>query len=1281
MFAVLVVLVAIFFGVARILLPHVSDYKTDISSAVSDYIGQPVEVRKLNAEWRGFGPALVLEDFTMLNAEGGKPVLKLSEARLDFNLIVSLFMLQPILSNITLVGADLVLTRDEGGRFSVAGIEGQGEAGEVDSVTQWIFSQGKLRLEKSNIIWRDRMFRRREMRFSSINATLRNSGSRHILDASAILPAELGKSLDVHIDLRGGLLDARGRSVGAYFRGEKLKITEFLRSESIADISANVGEADFQLWLNWKDGGLQKLKGDIDVDNVSLYPVASPAGATTSKSARTSSMDIRRLAGKFSWATVKDGWRFDGNDLLMVRDNYQWAPSRVSISVMNDEKAPSLINAYASHMRLEDAAQFLKLFSVGGDELQTTLAAIKPRGVVHNAHISWQRGNNPGYKAYARLDHATTNAWKFIPATNNMSGQIWLEKNKGQAVLERGSVTLDFPGLFRWPIDVDDMNGQVDWIVDGDGWRLMSNKLVVKNEDISSSASFSLVKDKTDERPFMSLVAQFENGDGSQVAHYLPTGIMHDTTVDWLDTAIKGGHVVSGGTIFHGRLSGFPFDKGDGKFEVLFNVENGQLDYAKDWPPISDIDAEVQFIGRSMLINARKGKIFSNEIKWARVELPDMTVMPLPLLVNGDINGVTQDKLNYLISSPKLHEAIGKYLEGMEVDGKSLLRLNLKIPIGKYEDVSVDGWADLENNSLALPGLGRILSNVKGRLKFRKDGLEMDAERAELLGQPTNLQIKTSKTDENSWMNIHARGAFDGKDMAESYVPTIRDQVNGKGELEVLFNIPLGKQNGSDQVAALDIGADFHGVELKLPSPFNKEADDHVELAMKVDFPADSDPVMKVSYGDIIKGAFRLNEAGIAGIKSGEIRVNGGNVSLPDTSGLRIIGWLDNVRLNDWLDLWPKHKAPPIDQKESLSFVSSIDVAMNKLEAYGQEIHNPRVVATPVADTWHLDINSDELAGTANIPSDLLVYPITGKFDHIYISEPSMAGGGLDPRDLPSLDLMVDDFRYESRKLGSFKLDTTRVANGVRVEQAVLSPKATTIIARGGWYINGDEHSSNIQANVHSTDVGKTLKELDYVGAIEGGEGEVNLNLQWPSALYDIDVGHLKGNMQMLLEHGQLLEIDPGAGRLFGMLSLQMLPRRLFLDFSDVFAKGFGFDQIKGTFSIEEGNAYTKDLRLDGPAAKIGIKGRAGLVEQDYDQLVTVTPKVSESLPVIGALTSTPQIGAVILFFQKLFQPGIEEATRNQYTITGKWNDPKISKVKPAKKKGTQEEKNEISTD
>ncbi|MCK4586769.1 MAG: TIGR02099 family protein, partial [Gammaproteobacteria bacterium] len=261
------------------------------------------------------------------------------------------------------------------------------------------------------------------------------------------------------------------------------------------------------------------------------------------------------------------------------------------------------------------------------------------------------------------------------------------------------------------------------------------------------------------------------------------------------------------------------------------------------------------------------------------------------------------------------------------------------------------------------------------------------------------------------------------------------------------------------------------------------------------------------------------------------------------------------------------------------------------------------------------------------------------------------------------------DLRYESRRFGEIRLETTRVANGLRIEQLVLKPKATTIIANGGWYTRGGKENSDIQIRIKTTNVGRTLKELGYVGTISGGKGDVSLDLQWPSALFDVDANEVFGSMKIFLTDGQLLDIDPGAGRLFGLLSLQTLPRRLFLDFSDVFSKGFGFSRIKGSFKIEDGDAYTNSLYLDGPSARVDISGRAGLVEQDYDQQVVVTPKVAESLPLLGALAATPQIGAAILFVQKIFQTGIDEATKTEYTITGNWSSPIVKKVKPSKVK------------
>lgn len=155
----------------------------------------------------------------------------------------------------------------------------------------------------------------------------------------------------------------------------------------------------------------------------------------------------------------------------------------------------------------------------------------------------------------------------------------------------------------------------------------------------------------------------------------------------------------------------------------------------------------------------------------------------------------------------------------------------------------------------------------------------------------------------------------------------------------------------------------------------------------------------------------------------------------------------------------------------------------------------------------------------------------------------------------------------------------------------------------------------------------------------------------------------LNGDLSLDIRNGQLLELSPGAGRVFGLLSLQTLPRRLTLDFSDVFKKGFTFDRIKGSFLLERGDAYTTNLYLEGPAARIDISGRTGLSVKDYDQLVTVTPHVTASLPLAGALVGGPVAGGVLYAIDKLFKTTIDKISQVQYTITGNWDEPRVVKL------------------
>ena len=1401
-FAAVVVLLATVFAAARLLLPFAEQYNTEIGERLSQYLDQPVMVKALDAEWHGWGPALVLQDVALLDTASKQAALQFDKVRLSLDLLSSLRQWQPIFSQITLVGVDLLLTRNQQGQFSVAGLareSGGAKDGAIDSATggakdaanpdediapftAWLFSQGRLSLEDSNITWHDEMGAGRNLHFSAVNLSLRNEGDRHQLDAAVSLSRDLGKSLSLRVDMTGDPLSAKRRDTQMFVAGEHVHLAELFEPQSLAGVDVSVNSAGFRIWGRWQDGVMQSLTGDVDAGGLLMRPtqasVAQHAAQQTTRQTipqktvqqlqppetqppetqpsetqqpETPQADPRqalllsRMAGHFYWRRTQDGWQFEGDDVTLARQSRQWQPARVSLNYSGREEGVPTVDAAFSYLQLEDIANLLSLFTVGGEALQQPLQTIDPRGDIRQASLHWQGGGTPQYRAYATLHDATVNAWRNIPEARHVDGQLWLDTTGGQVALQHAAVTLGFPSLFRWPLPIDELRGHVAWEVDGAQWRVSGRELEASNADVTTSATLDVIHDAAHASPFMSLVADFKDGDGSQVARYLPAGIMPKAAVDWLDEAFVSAKLVSGGAVFHGYLKDFPFDKGNGKFEVAFAVKDASLNYANAWPPITDISANVKFEGRSLLVDAQAGNIFSNQLHGTQVSIADMTAKPMLLKVKGEAQGSTQEKLDYLVSSPPLYAAFGQYLEGMTATGDSLLSLDLALPIGGHQQTQVNGWVDLENNTLSIPPLGQVLNAANGRLTFTQDGLWVERMPAELLGQATQININTEQQHAQRTVRIKASGKFTAPELAARYLPVVTDLLSGDGNWDVLFDIPLSEKSatGKSQLsksergkpelvkpepsqsepgktgasksdsyqagdrqpdavraATLYVQTNLKGVAARFPPPFDKKAEDAGSLELRVNFLPKQSPVMRVNYAGFVDGILTLNDPASAKDFRAEVRFNAGVATLPDTPGLHVLGWLDTVSLDEWRYLFLKPGAKPGTKQQIVSeqdvtpgptleakkamesgaeagdasisenplpILSSADVAIRLFEAYGQQLHNFRVKLRAQNEGLQAEIEGKELKGNLTVPYHLRASPVRADLAYCYLNKAEVGEGTMDPRDMPALDIRIADFRYLNSRFGPSHLETTRVTDGMRIEQLVLNPNATVMTARGGWYLRGNQQQSNLQMHVESSNIGRTLKALDYVGGIDDGKGTVDVELQWPGSLAEVDASRIQGKLSMSLKDGYVLDVDPGAGRMFGMLSIQTLPRRLLLDFSDVFKKGFGFDRLKGNFSIEHGDAYTKDLYMDGPAARVDISGRTGLAKQDYDQLVTVTPHVAESLPLLGVLTATPQVGAVILFVQKLFQPQIDVVTRNQYTIKGSWNAPEIKKVKHPK--------------
>ena len=203
-----------------------------------------------------------------------------------------------------------------------------------------------------------------------------------------------------------------------------------------------------------------------------------------------------------------------------------------------------------------------------------------------------------------------------------------------------------------------------------------------------------------------------------------------------------------------------------------------------------------------------------------------------------------------------------------------------------------------------------------------------------------------------------------------------------------------------------------------------------------------------------------------------------------------------------------------------------------------------------------------------------------------------------------------------------------------------------------------------------SESLGDFLQSLDIASPVQGGQTLVYLNAWWPGAPAAFALSRLNGEVEFSVVGGNISSASAGGGRLLGLLSVQALPKRLALDFRDVFDSGFTFDEAAGTFEMNNGMATTDNVLLRSSAANISVSGRTDLVAREYDQLLTIKPGVGNTLPIIGALAAGPGGAAAGLALQGLLQGQLAEATQVRYSVTGSWDDPKFETIAVERKDG-----------
>ena len=851
-------------------------------------------------------------------------------------------------------------------------------------------------------------------------------------------------------------------------------------------------------------------------------------------------------------------------------------------------------------------------------------------------------GRNPQqYSVKARFVNLGLNAVGLAPGFAGVSGNIDGNERGGTFYLNAQNTVVDLPQVFHDKLAFDVLNAQAGWVKKDDEFEVKLSSISFSNADLVGNVS-GVYQTVANGRGVIDLAGSASRVEVRSVARYVPLEV-GERGRNWLQTAFQGGTAGDVKLRLKGNLNDFPFPENrGGLFEVTARVSGGVLDYAGSWPKMENIDGDVKFHGRRMDVVVRDAAIMGAKLARVHAEIPDLTIADRMLTVGGEAEGATADFFKFIEQSPVI-EYIDRFTDNIRAEGRGKLALKLAIPLSNPRETRVEGGYQFINNQLQGEGDLFAYEQVNGKLEFTESSVRVPGVTMTLLGGPATLTGATQR-DGAVRLNLAGRANFD----------EFR-RVNNAGWLQSVHgatdwraSIALHKR-----LADIVLESTLQGVATDLPAPLAKAAADSMPFKLERRVTGVQQDRLSVTLGNVMSAQLlRRRDGNQIVIEHGTVSL-GGSAAEPEHKGLWITGSLKSLDLDQWLALFK----PGADSGQ----LAGVDVKFGTLDVFGRRFHDLAITGSAQSGVWQTVLVGTELVG------EMTWRPqgkgkVTARMKNLVVpaATPGRAKTTSDkdqPIELPALDIVADNFQVNQANLGRLELSAVPDGRDWRIERLRVSSPETTLTLDGLWQGWLTQPRTMVNVKLETSDIGKLLVRFGYPEGIKRGSAKLEGPLSWAGNPSELDYATLSGNFLIEANKGQFVKLDPGIGKLLGVLSLQSLPRRLSLDFRDIFTEGLAFDEIVGTVKVNRGVANTENLRIQGPAVRVQMSGDVDLNAETQKLRVKVFPSVSDSLSVAGALVAGPIAGIAAFVAQKILKDPINQMAAYQllcYGIVGR---------------------------
>lgn len=1243
--AILFILIAILSSLFRALTPWATQYKGEVEQHLSHVLGKPVSIEKMETGWYWFEPVVKLHDIVIKGDLNQRIELKNLLVGINIFSSVRHWQIQPGILYIDNVHLKL---REQQGQWQIQGINlAQSPAVQWDSslvspVLNWIFSQQKIMLKdiSATLVFENKS----QIVVNSLNLRIVKKKGLYYLQGSASLDEQPSTTFKVQGDLKFNPSRPLQSAGHAYLSINRLQVSQLQKILPLSDWNIISGSGDVQIWADWKKGYLENMQGQLSI------PVLKWQDPFTRKK-----QIISALQTDFIWLQNKNRWELSFPKFNVNWNNQLWPLNKVLVSYQQETQT---YQVYIAKLLIEPLFKNMEIKNALWHKLKT----LHLKGQLYDTQFHIQSGTIP--YILTQVDALSWKGQGAIPSITNLSGVVHWEPLEGQVELDAKEMTIFFPG--KPLIQLPQLSAGINWKELSDGLRLSVDHFVINHPDLLFNFNGNMDEVSAKSLGNLQLAGQLSAHHLEKWLKYLPENHLKPKLEAWLKNDIKKMENVVAELQVQGLAKDFPFDQGPGDFSIKGYIDGADVIFAPNWPLSTDLAAYFQVTKRLLNIDLVRGNFQGILVDNGNFQIQKLGLNRETLLVHSQIMTQAKDALHYVLNSP-LNKKLNM-LSILDLAGDLELDLHLEIPLYPGNDeLLTAGTINFNDNTVVV---NHILDHLqfdhfKGILQFTEAGIRLSQFTSELWQSPMHLSLQSLPTTKPGiGIQLEGRTSIAG---LKSQFPLSFLQL-AQGETSLQGQVTLTDANDDFDTIALQ--STLEGIRIRLPKPFGKESNEKTPLQLGVKFNQEKALDIRFKYNKQIDAA--LSYTG----KKGQFTLDEGQIVIgkaPDVQytkkGLALLATLPYIDSEEWKKAFAN--LPKSDSDASLfNVLQFIHLFINEFVVEGHHYLNLNVSVNKEPDNWAIRIDQ------SLISAFLHYYPHTHRLEGVFerLSLPDSfkrneSSASFSPQEIPDLDLTIHSLSIAYYDLGAATLKGHHQNNGWALDSATVSTPYYGLSMHGLWEKNKTSEKSVLAGQITIHDLAKTLLQFKISPVVEANKGAIQFEASWPKGLSAFSIQHLVGQFAIQLKDGRITHLSKeteeklGFGKLLSILSLQTIPRRLKLDFSDLAEGGYSFDEFKGNFSIHKGLMSTKNSTVDGPIAYATMVGDLNIVKQLYDVDLAVYPHITASLPVVATIAGGPVAGLATWVASKLLSQEVQKISGYTYKISGPWRNPIVQQV------------------